>query len=63
MNEKELLRDIYDVLMGNSEYITREQFLEKYKDYDFVCDHPYLRIMHEKGEWTLTLSQIYSSVP
>ena len=60
MNEKEFLKDIYDVLMGNTDYITQKQFAEKYKDLDFECDFPELRIRSNNEEWLLLLQKTWS---
>lgn len=36
MDEKEFINDVWDVLMGNTEYITQQQFAEKYPDMLYV---------------------------
>lgn len=52
-----LIEDMFDVLMKNTEYITQDEFLEKYKDFQFKfsgCDmdesNPYIKITTDKGE-------------
>ena len=38
MKTKQFLEDLFDVINNNSEYITIEQFREKYKDFQFQYD-------------------------
>ena len=68
MNTKEFLQDLYDVIKNNSNYITIEEFREKYKDLQFsydsdrydcscisICDKDY------KNEWLITANHVYAS--
>lgn len=67
MNTKEFLQDLYDVIKNNSEYITIEEFREKYKDFRFqfdygTLDYPYIEVLDEdeKNEWMITAKHIFS---
>ena len=68
MNTKQFLLDLCDVINNNSEYMTIEQFREKYKDFQFryesdhlcypcisICDNDY------KNEWLITANHVYAS--
>lgn len=37
--EQQFMEDIFDVINNNKEYITQEQFLEKYEDYEVEIDY------------------------
>ena len=68
MNTKQFLEDLFDVINNNSEYITIEQFREKYKDFQFQYDsgtHGYqcIEVWDEDGnnEWLITANHVYAS--
>lgn len=67
MNTKEFLLDLCDVINNNSEYITIEQFREKYKDFQFQYDsdthgYPCISICDKdcKNEWLVTSKRVYA---
>lgn len=52
-----LIEDMFDVLMKNTKYITQDEFLEKYKDFQFQFNgadmdeaNPYIEIITNEGE-------------
>ena len=54
---KDLLNNIYDVLAGNSEYCTQEDFIGSI---EYICvdeDNNCIRIESENGNYVLTLSK------
>ena len=68
MNTKEFLQDLYDVIKNNSNYITIEEFREKYKDFQFQYDsgslgYPCIEVCDEdeKSEWLITANHGYPS--
>ena len=68
MNTKELLLDLCDVINNNSEYITIEQFREKYKDFQFQYDsgthgYPCIEVCDEddNNEWLITANHVLSN--
>ena len=67
MNTKQFLLDLCDVINNNSEYITIEQFREKYKDFQFQYDsgthgYPCIEVWDEDGnnEWLITAKHVLS---
>ena len=67
MNTKEFLQDLYDVINNNSNYITIEEFREKYKDFQFQYDsgslgYPCIEVWDEdeKSEWLITAKHVFS---
>lgn len=61
MNEKEFIQDVWDVLMGNTQYITAEQFREKYEDL-FVqvdLDTKSISLYNDNEEWLLSLQKTF----
>ena len=67
MNTKEFLQDLYDVINNNSNYITIEEFREKYKDFQFQYDsgtrgYPCIEVWDEddNNEWIITAKHVLS---
>ena len=67
MNTKEFLQDLYDVIKNNSNYITIEEFREKYKDLQFQYDsgthgYPCIEVWDEdeNNEWMITAKHVFS---
>ena len=67
MNTKEFLQDLYDVINNNSNYITIEEFREKYKDFQFQYDsgthgYPCIEVWDEdeNNEWMITAKHVFS---
>ena len=61
MDEKEFLRDLWDLMRGNTEYITPLQFTAKYDKFLVDCDAPNIRFADDNNEWCLTLHKTYSN--
>ena len=61
MDEKEFLQDLWDVLRGNTSYITLEQFKEKYGELFVEVDNDAkcIRLMDDHNEWHLTLQKVW----
>lgn len=62
MDEKQLINDIWDVLMNNQCYITSEKFCEKYGD-NFIeadSDKKQIVIRNDNGEWILQLQKVWA---
>ena len=61
MDEKEFMQDLWDVLRGNTIYITPEQFNEKYDELFVEVDRDANRISmsDEHNEWHLTLRKVW----
>ena len=66
MSTKQFLEDLFDVINNNSEYITIEQFREKYKDFQFQYDsgtgYPCIEIWDEddNNKWIITAKHVLS---
>lgn len=67
MNTKEFLQDLYDVIKNNINYITIEEFREKYKDFQFQYDsgthgYPCIEVWDEdeNNEWMITAKHVFS---
>lgn len=60
MNKKQFMQDVWDVLMGNTEYITQEQFAEKYEDtlIELDCTRGIIELGDDHNEWQLTLQKV-----
>lgn len=59
MDKNEFMRDLWDVLRGNTEYITLEQFREKYDEFLVECDEG-IRMADDHNEWLLSLQHVWS---
>ena len=61
MDEKEFMQDLWDVLRGNTTYITLEQFREKYDSLFVEVDNDTksIRLMDDHNEWRLTLQKVW----
>lgn len=61
MNERQFMQDVYDVLCGNTQYITQEQFSEKYHDLfvEINCDNGEIKLSDDHNEWRLQLQKIW----
>lgn len=61
MNKKQFMQDVWDVLMGNTEYITQERFAEKYKDMfiELDCTRGIIKLADDHNEWQLTLQKVW----
>lgn len=62
MNELQLINDICDCLMSNTEYCTQEQFTSKYEDFFIEVDdnEKCIRIMDDHNEWRLMLQKVWN---
>lgn len=61
MDERQFMQDLWDVLRGNTDYITPEQFRKKYDDLfvEVDCEENNIRIMDEHNEWYLRLQKTW----
>ena len=62
MDEKAFIRDMWDVLCGNTQYITQEQFVARYRDY-FVyadCDERTIHLADDHNEWHINLQKVWT---
>ena len=61
MEEKQFMQDVWDVLRGNTIYITQEQFNEKYGDLfvEIDCDNGEIRLADDHNEWRLMLQKTW----
>ena len=62
MDEKAFIRDMWDVLCGNTQYITQEQFIARYRDY-FVyadCDERTIHLADDHNEWRIFLQKTWT---
>ena len=61
MEEKEFLQDLFDLMCGNTNYITLEQFREKYDGYivEMDCEANRIRMMDDHNEWHLNLQKVW----
>lgn len=57
MNEKDFLRDLWDLMRGNTEYITQEQFVKKYDELLIQCDAPEIQMGDNHNTWRLLLQK------
>ena len=55
------MQDLFDVLMGNTVYITLEQFREKYDEFfiEMNCEENNIRMMDDHSEWRLMLQKTW----
>lgn len=62
MEEKQFMIDLWDILAGNDEYCTIEQFKEKYDHLrvDGLSDGNTIRFADDHNEWHLTLQKVWS---
>ena len=62
MNEKQFMQDVYDVLRGNTKYITQEKFDEKYGEYfvEIDCENGEILLRDEHNEYVLSLRKTWS---
>ncbi len=58
MNEKEFMTDLWDVLRGNTDYCTLEEFRKKYDNFFVECDEQIV-LEDEHNEWHLTLQKVW----
>ena len=59
MNKIQFISDLWDVLSGNTEYITLEQFKEKYDRLFVECDdHILLLDEEDNSEWHLEVRRV-----
>ena len=58
MNEKDFLRDLWDLMRGNTIYITQDEFKKKYDDLLVQCDES-IRLADEHNEWRLSLQKVW----
>lgn len=58
MNEKDFLRDLWDLMRGNTIYITQDEFKKKYDDLLVQCDES-IRLADEHNEWHLALQKVW----
>lgn len=60
--EQQFMEDIFDVINNNKEYITQEQFLEKYEDYEVEIDYATsvinVRNPYERTQFKLEITQV-----
>lgn len=59
MDEKEFIQDVWDILRGNTQYITLDKFKEKYDDLFLECYDGTIRLMDEKNEWHLWVQKVW----
>lgn len=61
MDEKRFMQNVWDVLRGNTVYITQEQFNEEYRDLfvEVDCDKGSIRIADDHNEWRLMLQKVW----
>jgi len=60
MDEKQFMVDLWDVLCGNTEYCTLEQFRAKYDELFVELDNN-IRLMDDNNEWQLGLQKVWSN--
>lgn len=62
MDEKEFILDVWDVLNGNTQYITQERFIQKYKELflDMDSEQKTINLSDEHNEWRLLLQKVWS---
>lgn len=58
MNEKEFLRDLWDLMRGNTIYITQDEFKKKYDDLLVECDDS-IELADDHSEWRLSLQKVW----
>lgn len=59
MNERKFIVDLWDLLCGNDDNITQEEFKEKYDDFLVQCDTDGIEISDGEGnEWRLNLTKV-----
>lgn len=59
MNEKQFMTDLWDVLRGNTDYITLEQFKNKYDSLFVECDND-IKLADDHNEWHLSLRKTWT---
>lgn len=61
MNEKEFMQDLWDVLRGNTQYITQEKFTEQYDDLfvEVDCDKGEIKLTDGHNEWVLSVRKVW----
>lgn len=61
MNEKQFILDLWDVMRGNTEYITQEEFNKKYEEIivDLDTKDRTIRLMDNHNEWQLSLQKVW----
>ena len=61
MDERQFIEDVWDILQNNTQYITIEQFREKYADYfvEIDLDARQIRLMDDHNEWHLSLRKVW----
>lgn len=62
MNENDFIRDLWDVIQGNIQYITQEQFIKKYRKLfdEYYLDDNTITLSDKHNEWRLTLQKVWS---
>lgn len=62
MNEKQFIQDVWDVLCGNTEYITQEQFVAKYRDFFVYADgeERTIHLADDHNEWHIFLQKVWT---
>lgn len=65
MDENQFMVDLWDVLSGNDEYCTLEQFRARYDELRVDMDEdthgrPCIRFMDDNNEWHLTFLKVWS---
>ena len=60
INEKQLMENIWDILLKNDQYISQAQFVDKYRDYfvEIDCASGVIRLADDNNEYELKLQKI-----
>jgi hypothetical protein len=61
MDEKEFIMNVWDLLAGNSQYITIDEAREKYRDLlvDVDCSEGFITLRDDHNEWRLSLQKVW----
>ena len=61
MDDKQFINDLWDVLRGNTEHITLEQFRKKYDGLFVEVDGEdnHIRMMDDHNEWQLGIQKVW----
>ena len=60
MNEKEFMNNVWDVLVGNTRFMTQTKFLRKYLHYfvEMDCADNSILITDGEDKWKLSLTKV-----
>ena len=61
MDEKQFMQDLWDLMQENTDYITPDQFREKYGSLllEVDCEAGHIRMTDDHNEWHLCIQKVW----